>query len=169
MAISASLATVIPYLAVPRRYTLGWYAEMVTLLISSVVVLLALLAETASLYRQLSAAHEHLAAVNLKLEAAGRWKSDMIATLTHEINQPLAVISAYSEELTHEWDTTTGDERRTAAQALGKRVNQLLDMAAHLLALCRAEPGDIHTQPIALRARPVSGVRFDIMSSGMEH
>jgi signal transduction histidine kinase len=60
------------------------------------------------------------------------------------------VISAYSEELTHEWDTTTDDERRAAAHALGGRVGQLLDMAAHLLELCRAEPGDIRTQPVAL-------------------
>nr|BFE71555.1 hypothetical protein GCM10020092_048560 [Actinoplanes digitatis] len=162
VAISASLACATLYMFAPQRYTLGWYAGRVALLVSSTVVLLALLAETASLYRQLSAAHhelsrraEHLAAANLELEATGAWKSDIIATLTHEINQPLAVISAYSEELTHEWDTTTDDERRTAVQALGKRVNQLLDMAAHLLALCRAEPGHIHTQPISLPVRQV--------------
>ncbi|WP_285558039.1 sensor histidine kinase [Actinoplanes regularis] len=185
VAISACLAGATLYMFASHRYTLGWYAGRVALLISSGVVLLALLAETATLYRQLSSAHdqlsathdqlsathdqlsaahddldqahrelsrraEHLAAANLELEATGTWKSDIIATLTHEINQPLAVISAYSEELTHEWDTTTDDERRTAVQALGKRVTQLLDMAAHLLALCRSEPGQIHTQPIAL-------------------
>ncbi|KUL39429.1 hypothetical protein ADL15_09760 [Actinoplanes awajinensis subsp. mycoplanecinus] len=164
VAMSASLAAATLYLVTPYRYSLGWYAEAVALLVSSGTVLLALLAETASLYRRLSVAHadldrahrelgrwaEHLTAVNRELEATGIWKGDIIATLTHEINQPLAVISAYSEELTHEWDTTTDDERRAAAQALGSRVNQLLDMAAHLLALCRAEPGRIHTQPVAL-------------------
>ncbi|MET8151716.1 ATP-binding protein [Actinoplanes sp. NPDC049668] len=164
VAISASLATAILYLAAPRRYTLGWYSARVTLLLTAGVVLVALLAETASLYRRLSAAHEdldrahrelsrraeHLAAVNLELEAAGTWKSDMIATLSHEINQPLAVISACSEELTDEWDTTTDEERRAAVGALGDRVNQLLDMAAHLLALCRAERGEIRTRPVAL-------------------
>jgi signal transduction histidine kinase len=164
VAISSSVATAILNLAAPARYTLGWYAARVTLLLSAGVVLLALLAETASLYRRLSAAHEdldrahrelsrraeHLAAVNLELEAAGTWKSDIIATLTHEINQPLAVISACSEELTQEWDTTTEGERRAAVQALGNRVNQLLDMAAHLLTLCRAERGEIRTRPVAL-------------------
>ncbi|MBB3092504.1 signal transduction histidine kinase [Actinoplanes campanulatus] len=160
VAISASLGAASLHIVASQRYTLGWYAGRVALLISSGVVLVALLAETATLYRQLSAAHhelsrraEHLAAANLELEATGTWKSDIIATLTHEINQPLAVISAYSEELTHEWDTTTDDERRAAVQALGKRVDQLLDMAAHLLALCRAEPGQIHTQPVALPVR----------------
>ncbi|GAA0440243.1 hypothetical protein Aca07nite_47840 [Actinoplanes capillaceus] len=164
VAISASLATAILRLAAAQLFTIGWYAARVTLLLSAGVVLLALLAETASLYRRLSATHdeldrahrelsrraENLAATNRELEATGTWKSDIIATLTHEINQPLAVISAYSEELTHHWDTTTDDERRTAVQALANRVNQLIDMAAHLLALCRAEPGQIHTQPIAL-------------------
>ncbi|WP_433379824.1 ATP-binding protein [Actinoplanes sp. CA-142083] len=164
VAISSSLATAILYLAAPYRYTLGFYAARVTLLISSGVVLLALLAETANLYRRLSRAHEdldrahrelscraeHLATANRDLEAAGSWKSDVIATLTHEINQPLAVISAYSEELTQEWAAITDDERRAAVQALGNRVNQLLDMAAHLLVLCRAEPGEIHTQPVVL-------------------
>jgi signal transduction histidine kinase len=164
VAISASLATAILYMAGPYRYTLGYYVARVTLLVTSGVVLLALLAETASLYRRLSAAHqdldgahrelsrraEHLAVVNRELEAAGAWKSDIIATLTHEINQPLAVISAYSEELTHEWATTTDDERRAAVQALGNRVNQLLDMAAHLLVLCHAEPGEIPTHPAVL-------------------
>ncbi|GIE89037.1 Signal transduction histidine kinase [Actinoplanes regularis] len=171
VAISASLATAILHLAAPHRYTLGWYAARVGLLISAGVVLLALLAETASLYRQLSAAHQGLAAAhqdldrahrelsrraerltvaNLELEAASNWKSDIIATLTHEINQPLAVILACSEELTHEWDTTTDYERRAAVQALGNRVTQLLDMAAHLLVLCRVEPGQIHTHPVAL-------------------
>ncbi|WP_127549062.1 ATP-binding protein [Actinoplanes sp. OR16] len=164
VAISASCATGILFLAAPHRYTLGYYTARVTLLISSGVVLLALLAETAGLYRRLSAAHDdldrahrelrrradHLAAANRDLEAAGAWKSDIIATLTHEINQPLAVISAYSEELTQEWATTSDDERRAAVGALGARVNQLLDMAAHLLALCRCEPGEIHTQPVAL-------------------
>ncbi|MEU7906901.1 MASE4 domain-containing protein, partial [Actinoplanes sp. NPDC049118] len=60
VAISASLATAILRLAAAHRYTLGWYAARVTLLISAGVVLLALLAETASLYRRLSAAHEDL-------------------------------------------------------------------------------------------------------------
>nr|BFE69267.1 hypothetical protein GCM10020092_025680 [Actinoplanes digitatis] len=164
VAISASLATAILYLAAPYRYTLGWYSARVTLLLTAGVVLVALLAETASLYRRLSAAHEgldrahrelsrraeHLAAANLELEAAGTWKSDIIATLSHEINQPLAVISACSEELTHDWDTSTDDERRAAARALGDRVSQLLDMAAHLLALCRAERGEIRTRPAVL-------------------
>lgn len=164
VAISASLATATLYLAAPYRYTLGYYVARVTLLVTSSVVLVALLAETASLYRRLSAAHEdldgahrelsrraeHLAAVNRELEAAGTWKSDIIATLTHEINQPLAVISAYSEELTQEWATTTDEERRAAVQALGNRVNQLLDMAAHLLVLCHAEPGEIQTHPAVL-------------------
>ncbi|SNY52745.1 Signal transduction histidine kinase [Paractinoplanes atraurantiacus] len=164
VAISASLATTILFMAAPHRYTLGYYAARITLLVSSGVVLLALLAETANLYRRLWAAHEdldrahrelshraeHLATVNRELEAAGAWKSDIIATLSHEINQPLAVISAYSEELTHEWDTITEEERRAAVQALGNRVNQLLDMAAHLLVLCHAEPGELDTHPVVL-------------------
>ncbi|MBG0564476.1 sensor histidine kinase [Actinoplanes aureus] len=164
VAISASVATATLFMFAPYRYTLGYYVARITLLLSSGVVLLALLAETASLYRRLSAAHEdldrahrelsrraeHLATVNRELEAAGTWKSDIIATLSHEINQPLAVISAYSEELTQEWGSTTDDERRAAVQALGNRVNQLLDMAAHLLSLCRTEPGEIHTKPVVL-------------------
>ncbi|MEU4563172.1 ATP-binding protein [Actinoplanes sp. NPDC023936] len=157
VALSASLATTILFLAGPQRYTLGYYVARVTMLVSSGVVLLALLAETAHLYRRLSAAHEDLDHAHRELsrraedlEAAGAWKSDIIATLTHEINQPLAVISAYSEELTQEWDTTTDSERRAAVQALGNRVDQLLDMAAHLLALCRAEPGEIRTEPVAV-------------------
>lgn len=157
VALSASLATVILYMSGPYRYTLGYYVARVTLLVSSGVVLLALLAETANLYRRLSAAHEDLDHAHRELsrraedlEAAGAWKSDIIATLTHEINQPLAVISAYSEELTQEWDTTTDGERRAAVQALGNRVDQLLDMAAHLLALCRAEPGEIRTQSVVV-------------------
>jgi hypothetical protein len=102
VAISAALATTIVHMGAQQRYTLGWYAARVTLLLSSGVVLSALLAETASLYRRLSATHEdleqahrelsrraeHLAAANRELEAAGTWKSDIIATLTHEINQP---------------------------------------------------------------------------------
>ncbi|SNR77821.1 Signal transduction histidine kinase [Actinoplanes regularis] len=164
VAMSSSLATTILYLAAPYRFTIGWYAARIALLISAWVVLLALLSETANLYRRLSAAHddldrahrelsrraERLTVVNLDLEAAGTWKSDVIATLSHEINQPLAVISACTEELTHEWDTLTDDERRAAAQGLGRRVNQLLDMAAQLLALCHAEPGEIHANPAAL-------------------
>ncbi|GAA4604502.1 signal transduction histidine kinase [Actinoplanes octamycinicus] len=164
VAISASLATAILYLAAPHRYTLGYYVARVTLLVSSGVVLLALLTETAGLYRRLSAAHrdldrahrelsrraEHLTAANRELEVAGTWKSDIIATLSHEINQPLAVISACSEELTQDWDVITEQERRAAVEALGSRVNQLLDMAAHLLVLCHAEPGDLHAQPVAV-------------------
>ncbi|GAB1692845.1 sensor histidine kinase [Krasilnikovia sp. M28-CT-15] len=151
-------------LVAPARFTLGWYAGRVALLASSVVVLLALIGETVGLYHRLTAAHEdldqanrelnrraeHLAAANLELEAAGTWKSDLLATLSHEINQPLAVISACSEELTQEWDSTTDDERHATVQALSGRVNQLLEMAAHLLTLSSAEPGDIRTRPVAL-------------------
>ncbi|MEU7904572.1 MASE4 domain-containing protein, partial [Actinoplanes sp. NPDC049118] len=60
VAISASLASATLYMFAPQRYTLGWYAGRVALLVSSGTVLLALLAETASLYRRLSAAHEDL-------------------------------------------------------------------------------------------------------------
>ncbi|GAB1692841.1 sensor histidine kinase [Krasilnikovia sp. M28-CT-15] len=164
VAMSAAIAGAIMYVVAPARFTLGWYAGRVALLASSVVVLLALIGETVGLYHRLTAAHEdldqanrelnrraeHLAAANLELEAAGTWKSDLLATLSHEINQPLAVISACSEELTQEWDSTTDDERHATVQALSGRVNQLLEMAAHLLTLSSAEPGDIRTRPVAL-------------------
>ncbi|BEL06182.1 hypothetical protein Q0Z83_043730 [Actinoplanes sichuanensis] len=163
VAISASLAAAILTLVAPR-YTVGFYAARVALLLSSAVVLTALLAQTASLYRRLTAAHDdlhrahrelsrradHLMTANRELETADAWKSDILATLSHEINQPLAVIAAYSEELTHDWDLTTDDERRASALVLGERVDDLLGMAAHLLALCRAERGEIQTRPAVL-------------------
>ncbi|MBO3741501.1 sensor histidine kinase, partial [Actinoplanes flavus] len=169
VAISASLATALLTVAAPQRYTVGFYAARITLLVSSLVVLIALLGEAATLYRRLSAAHddldlahrelgrraEHLAVANRELEAADAWKSDILATLSHEINQPLTVISAYSEELTHDWDTTTDQQRRASVEALDRRVTELLDMAAHLLALCRAERGDIRTQAVALPVEQV--------------
>ncbi|MDI6104817.1 MASE4 domain-containing protein [Actinoplanes sp. NEAU-A12] len=92
VAISASMATAILFLAAPNRYSVGYYAARVTLLVSSGVVLLVLLAETAKLYRRLAAAHQdldrahrelsrradHLSAANLELQAALAHRADLL-------------------------------------------------------------------------------------------
>jgi signal transduction histidine kinase len=164
VAVTASAAGLFLYWFSPVRYSFGWYAGRSAAVVSATVVLLALLAETGCLYRRLTAAHEdldrahrelsrraeRLAAANDELQAADRWKSDVLSTLSHEINQPLAVISACSDELTEDWDTITEEERRRAAQRLGHRVNHLLDMAAQLLLLCQAQQGDIRARPAVL-------------------
>jgi len=74
---------------VGRRYVIGWYAGRVYFLISSALVLMILLSETAFLYARLA---RSVMAESREREARLMTMDVLSASIAHEMNQPLASI-----------------------------------------------------------------------------
>jgi len=74
---------------VGRRYVVGWYAARVYFLVSSTLVLVVLLSETALLYARLA---RSVMAQRREREARLMTMDVLSASLAHEMNQPLASI-----------------------------------------------------------------------------
>lgn len=74
---------------VGRRYVVGWYAARVYFLISSALVLMILLSETAFLYARLA---RSVMAESREREARLMTMDVLSASIAHEMNQPLASI-----------------------------------------------------------------------------
>lgn len=73
-----------------HRYTLGWYALLLLMLISNLVVLLALIAESNRLYAKLALT----SAARSREQQAERMSIDAVAAaVSHEVGQPLTALS----------------------------------------------------------------------------
>ena len=85
---------IIGSLLVTSRFTLGWYGSRIYSLIAAIVLLIALLSETTTLYA-------NLARSTMRRRAAGEARQvamdAMAASIAHEIRQPLAAIALNSE------------------------------------------------------------------------
>ena len=85
---------IIGSLLVTSRFTVGWYGSRIYSLIAAIVLLIALLSETTTLYA-------NLARSTMRRRAAGEARlvamDAMAASIAHEIRQPLAAIALNSE------------------------------------------------------------------------
>ena len=72
-----------------RRFTVGWYGLFVMMLVSHLVVMLALIAESSRLYARLALS---TAARNREREARLMSMDAVTAAISHEVGQPLTAV-----------------------------------------------------------------------------
>ncbi|MFI5497092.1 ATP-binding protein [Actinoplanes sp. NPDC051859] len=108
-------------------------------------VLIALLAGVAA---QVGQYLERRRAEELTVELA-RTKDEFLALVTHELRNPLAVITSTTSLFEEELDTLTPDDQREYLATISRSAQRLSVMAEDLLDLARLESGHLAIQPAA--------------------
>ncbi|MBF4163986.1 sensor histidine kinase [Nocardioides acrostichi] len=131
------------------RFTLGWYGARAMAVFASVVVLAAVLRESALLHRRLQGVAQTLRAQNDELREAQALREHLIAVVSHEMRTPLAGVHGYLEIVEEESDGLARDMLRRSL-VLTRRLQllseDLLTVASRGRALSlQAEPVDVES------------------------
>jgi PAS domain S-box-containing protein len=89
---------------------------------------------------------ERRRAEELAVELA-RTKDEFVALVTHELRNPLAVISSAVELLDNDGDDLSADQQKHYLQMIGRSAERLTAMAGDLLDLARLESGHLAIRP----------------------
>lgn len=89
---------------------------------------------------------ERRRAEELAVELA-RTKNEFLAMVTHELRNPLAVITAATDVLDEDLETLTSEEQRDQLRVITRNAQRLAVMAEDLLDLARLESGHLSIEP----------------------
>ena len=97
---------------------------------------------------------ERRRAEELAIELA-RTKDEFLAMVTHELRNPLSVITATASVLDDELDTLAVEEQRELLNTIARSAGRLAVMAEDLLDLARMESGHLALQPVPTDLRAI--------------
>ena len=121
------------FFPIPARYTLNWYAGKVFSLLSSSIVLLALLYEITALYTRLQDALR-------AAKQADRAKSSFLSAASHDLRQPLQTLNLLHRALK---PRIRDDESRTLLAGISRSVGTMSSILTSLLDVNRLEAGTL--------------------------
>ncbi|MGQ9474717.1 MAG: ATP-binding protein [Actinomycetota bacterium] len=99
--------------------------------------------ENAVLYRELQAHVEELERANRELRSLDELKSNFISIITHELKQPLSLISGYAQTLRDYYENLTYEEEIQCLQVILERTEFLSGLVDELLDLSLLEMGKV--------------------------
>ncbi len=88
-----------------------------------------------------------LEVANADLARAHLQVSDLMAMMSHDVRQPLAVIQGFSEELLHEWSTLSDEERLDFVSRIGRAGETADQMLEGNLMLTAIQGGGVAPRP----------------------
>jgi signal transduction histidine kinase len=109
-----------------------------------------------------------LARANARLADANQLKVDLMATLSHEINQPLFAITGYTDLLLQDWDDLDEDRRRTYVERLDTAGRTLRQLVADLLLMFRVEAGALTPNRAVVRLADVLSESLTLLSGAAD-
>ena len=92
-----------------------------------------------------------LEVANAELREANQLKSDLVAMLSHDVGQPLSVISGYAEMLIDDWDTTGDADRRHMVGGIASAAGRLTMLVDEVLSMAKSDAGAIQANPVPVR------------------
>lgn len=91
-------------------------------------------------------------AVHTELETANQRIADLLAMLSHDIRQPLGVISGYSSVLVEEWDDLDDAARRRDLDRISTAATATSALVDEMLTLTQLDTNRLPTHPTAINA-----------------
>jgi signal transduction histidine kinase len=146
-------------LFIASRFSIGFYSSKIFSVVTSTIVLMALLSETVNLYARLSRA-------NAKLQRAHENKltdvAAAIATIAHEIRQPLTAISTKSTAGRRFLERSPSNIERVKGifDDIGKaslRVNEIIESVSALFKRANPEQQSIDINDLVIEALQLLG------------
>ena len=110
--------------------------------------------ENAMLYMELQSHVEELERANRELRTLDEMKSNFISSVTHELKQPLALISGYAQTVYDYYDSLTYEEEMQCMRVVLERAQFLAGLVEDLLDISMLEMGRIrlHREELDLAA-----------------
>jgi signal transduction histidine kinase len=102
--------------------------------------------ENLRLYQELQEHIRDLERVNRELRSLDEMKSNFISAVTHELKQPLALISGYAQTIHDYYDSLTFEEEMHCLRVILERTNFLTGLVEDLLDMSLLEMGRIRLQ-----------------------
>ncbi|MBC7254419.1 MAG: GAF domain-containing protein [Actinobacteria bacterium] len=99
--------------------------------------------ENAILYRELQERAEELERANRELRSLDEMKSNFISTITHELKQPLSLISGYAQTIRDYYESLTYEEELQCLQVILDRTDFLSKLVDEFLDLSLLEMGKV--------------------------
>ncbi|MDI6874550.1 ATP-binding protein [Candidatus Solincola sp.] len=99
--------------------------------------------ENAILYRELQEHVEELERANRELRSLDEMKSNFISTMTHELKQPLSLISGYAQTIRDYYESLTYEEELQCLQVILDRTEFLSRLVDELLDISLLEMGRV--------------------------
>ncbi|GIM66831.1 hypothetical protein Aau02nite_24650 [Amorphoplanes auranticolor] len=93
-----------------------------------------------------------LARANEQLEAANQRVADLVAMLTHDVRQPIAMITGYCELLTEEWDEQDDKSRRHDLDRIAATAASMNGYVEEILTLTQVDADTLLSRPTVLNA-----------------
>jgi PAS domain S-box-containing protein len=93
-----------------------------------------------------------LTRANTELEAANQRVADLVAMLTHDVRQPIAMITGYCEVLTDEWDDHDDEARRRDVGRIAATAASMNGYVEEILTLTQVDADTLFSRPAVLTA-----------------
>ncbi|UYM05214.1 sensor histidine kinase [Solicola gregarius] len=98
--------------------------------------------------------------------AKDRTRSDLVATVAHELRSPLTGVKGFTATLLRKWDRFSDDQRKLMLETIDNDANRLSRLITELLDAARIDSGRLTLRPRPIRlAETVQGV-LDSISAG---
>lgn len=116
----------------------------------------ALALENAMLYRELREKVEALEAANRELRSLDEAKNNFISMITHELKQPLALISGYAQTIHDYYEDLSVEDEMQCIRVIVERAEYLSRMVDDLLDLSAMHHGSLRIYPESLDLRALT-------------
>ncbi|MDY6795529.1 MAG: ATP-binding protein [Actinomycetota bacterium] len=126
--------------------------------------------ENAMLYMELSDHIEEVERANRELRTLDEMKSNFISAVTHELKQPLALISGYAQTVCDYYDSLTFEEEMHCMRVILERTQFLTGLVEDLLDLSMLEMGRtrLHLEELDLAGLAARKAREFALATGQE-
>ncbi len=95
-----------------------------------------------------------------------RERSDLVATVAHELRSPLTGVKGFVQALLNRWDKLSDDQRKLMLTTVNADADRLARLIAELLDVARIDTGRLQLYPRASSAEVLAGRVVDSIEAG---